>query len=123
MEEDYEGYYKSVKNLMVACKKENELEIRLIGIVADLIKVDEKYEKAIDVGLGGSLQNIITADEKDAKFIIDYLRKNNLGRVTFLPLSTIKGNSIYISPKDREKYNIIGLGSELVYCDNKYKTL
>ena len=63
MEEDYEGYYRSVKNLMLACKRDNELKERLIGIVADLIKVEEKYEKAIDVGLGGSLQNIVTADE------------------------------------------------------------
>ena len=123
MEEDYEGYYRSVKNLMLACKKQEELKERLIGIVADLVKVEEKYEKAIDVGLGGSLQNIVTTDERDAKFIIDYLRKNNLGRVTFLPLSTIKGKPIYISPQDREKYNIIGLGSELVCYDERYKNI
>lgn len=123
MEEDYEGYYRSVKNLMLACKRDNELKERLIGIVADLIKVEEKYEKAIDVGLGGSLQNIVTADERDAKFIIEYLRKKNLGRVTFLPLSTIKGKPIYISSQDRIKYNIIGLGSELVCCDERYKNI
>ena len=90
MEEDYEGYYRSVKNLMLACKKQEELKERLIGIVADLVKVEEKYEKAIDVGLGGSLQNIVTTDERDAKFIIDYLRKNNLGRVTFYLFQQLK---------------------------------
>ena len=123
MEEDYEGYYRSVKNLMLACKREKELKESLIGVVADLLKVEEKHEKAIDIGLGGSLQNIVTRDEKDAKFIIDYLRKNNLGRVTFLPLSTIKGKPIYISSQDREKYKIIGLGSELVCYDEKYKNI
>src|SRR5690606_8103642 len=86
MQNDYEGYFKSVKNLMIACKKDKKLKDKLIGLVADLIKVDEKYEKAIDVALGGSLQNIVTANEEDAKFIIEYLRKNNLGRITFLPL-------------------------------------
>lgn len=123
MEEDYEGYYRSVKNLMLACKKEKELKDRLIGIVAELLKVDEKYEKAIDIALGGSLQNVVTQDEEDAKFIIDYLRKKGLGRVTFLPLSTIKDRSIYISSKDREKYSILGLGSELVNYNEKYRDI
>ncbi len=123
MQDDYEGYYKSVKNLMLACKREEKLKNSLIGVVADLIKVEEIYEKAIDVGLGGSLQNVVTGDEEDAKFIIDYLRKNKLGRVTFLPLSTIKGNPIYISQGDREKYKILGLGSELISYDVKYKNI
>lgn len=123
MEEDYEGYYKSVKNLMLRCKNNQALEEKLIGIVVDLIKVEEKYEKAIDVALGGSLQNIVTKNEEDAKFIIDYLRENKLGRITFLPLSTIKGNPINISEKDRENYNILGLGSELIKYDNEYKNI
>ena len=123
MEEDYEGYYKSVKNLMLRCKSNELLEKKLVGIVVDLIKVEERYEKAIDVALGGSLQNIVTKDEEDAKFIIDYLRENKLGRITFLPLSTIKGNPINISSKDRDSYKILGLGSELISYDNKYKNI
>ncbi len=43
--------------------------------MADLISVEERYEKAVDVALGGSLQNVVTWDEEDAKFIIEYLRK------------------------------------------------
>lgn len=121
MEHDYEGYYRSVKNLMLSRKKDKQLKNRLIGIVVDLLKVDKKYEKAIDIALGGSLQNVVTQDEQDAKFIIDYLRKKELGRVTFLPLSTIKDRSIYINSKDREKYKILGLGSELVNYNKKYK--
>lgn len=123
MQDDYEGYFKSVKNLMIAYEKDKRLKDKLIGLIADLIRVDEKYEKAIDVALGGSLQNIVTANEEDAKFIIEYLRKNNLGRVTFLPLTTIKGNSININPRDRKELNIIGLGSELVAYDIKYKNI
>lgn len=123
MEEDYEGYYKSVKNLMLAHKKDKTLHGRLIGIIADLINVDTKYEKAIEVALGGSLQNIVTEDEDDAKFIINYLRQRKLGRVTFLPLSTINSKPISISRRDREDYNIIGLASELVKYDDIYKNV
>lgn len=123
MQDDYEGYFKSVRNLMIAYKRDIRLDGKLIGLVADLIRVDEIYEKAIDIALGGSLQNIVTADEEDAKFVIEYLRKNNLGRVTFLPLTTIKGNTINISLKDRKKLNIIGLASELVNYDNRYKNI
>lgn len=123
MEDGYEGYYKGVKNLMLACKRENKLKDKLIGIVAELIKTDEKYEKAIEVALGGSLQNIVTKDEEDAKYIINYLREQKLGRVTFLPLTNIKGNPIYIDKKDRGNYNIVGLGSELVYYENKYRNI
>jgi len=123
MEEDFEGYYKSVRNLMLAYKEDKLLKDRLIGIVADLIKVDTKYEKAIEVALGGSLQNVVTKDEDDAKFIINYLRDRKLGRVTFLPLSTIKMKPANINSRDREDYNIIGLASELVQYDSVYKNI
>jgi len=123
MEEDFEGYYKSVKNLMLAYKEDKVLKNRLIGIVADLISVDTKYEKAIEVALGGRLQNVVTEDENDAKFIINYLRDRKLGRVTFLPLSTIKMKPADINSKDREEYSIIGLASELVKYDSQYKNI
>ena len=60
---------------MIAYEKDKRLKDKLIGLIADLIRVDEKYEKAIDVALGGSLQNIVTANEEDAKFIIEYLER------------------------------------------------
>lgn len=123
MEEDYEGYYRSVKNLILACKKDKELGDKVIGIVADLIKVEERYEKAINVTLGGRLQNVVTLNENHAKILIDYLRKNNLGRVTFLPISTIKGRPVHISSKDREDYKILGLASELISYDEEYKNI
>ena len=60
------------------------------GVVADLIKVDKKYETAIETALGGSIQNIVTDNENTAKKLIDYLKKNKFGRATFLPLTGIK---------------------------------
>ena len=91
MEEGYEGYYRSVKNLLNAIKKSRVDNRGFVGVVADLLKVDELYEKAIDISLGSSLQNIVTESEEDAKKMIDFLKNNNMGRVTFLPLSSIKG--------------------------------
>ena len=123
MEEDYEGYYKGVKNLMIAYKKDRILKGKLIGIIADLIKVEEKYEKAIEVALGGSIQNVVTKSEDDAKYVINYLREKNLGRVTFLPVNAIRGKAISVNPKDRQEYKIIGLGSELIVFDSKYKNV
>lgn len=123
LEDGYDGYYKGVKNLMLAYKKEKKLKDRLMGIVAELIRVEEKHEKAIEVALGSSLQNIVTKDENDAKYIINYLREKKLGRVTFLPITNIKGKPIYINSEDRKSYNIIGLGSELVHFDDRYRNI
>src|SRR5699024_5247039 len=123
MEESYEGFYRSVKNVMKACKKDSILGEGIVGVVADLIKVEDKYEKTIGVALGSSLQNIVTETEDDAKKIINYLKEKRLGRVTFLPLTSIKGKCFNIRKEDKEKFNIIGLASQLVVYDEKYKNI
>ena len=123
MEEDYEGYYKGVKSLLKAAKRESQLQEGLIGVVAELIKVDEKFERAIDISLGSNVQNIVTETEKDAKRIIEYLKHNKLGRVTFLPLNVIKGNTLDISIQDRREFKIHGLGYELVDYNKKYENI
>ena len=90
LEEGYEGYYKSVKHLLESIKNKRLDRAGFEGIIADLIQVDSKYEKAIDISLGSNLQNVVVADEYVAKGMIDYLKKNRLGRVTFLPLNVIR---------------------------------
>ena len=80
--ERYEGYGNSIKKVMEL--KENKKGI--IGVVADIIKVEKKYEVAIETALGGNIQNIVTDTETTAKEIIEYLKKNKYGRATFLPL-------------------------------------
>lgn len=123
MEADYEGYYKGVKSLLKAVNKVPDLKIGYLGVIAELIKVDEKFEKAIDISLGSNVQNVVTETEEVAKKIIEYLKKNNLGRITCLPLNVIKGNTIEINPQDKEKYKILGLGFELVDYDIKYENI
>ncbi len=121
MEEDYEGYYKGVRSLLKAAKRESRLQEGLMGVVAELINVDEKFERAIDISLGSNAQNIVTRTEEDAKNIIEYLKRNKLGRVTFLPLNIIKGNTLDINSKDKDNFKIYGLGFELITFDKKYE--
>ncbi|WP_312907828.1 chromosome segregation protein SMC [Tissierella praeacuta] len=123
MEEDYEGYYKGVKSLLKAAKGEVKLQEGLMGVVAELINVDEKFERAIDISLGSNSQNIVTRTEEDAKNIIEYLKRNKLGRVTFLPLNVIKGNILNINLQDRKEFKIHGLGFELIEFDKKYENI
>ncbi|MDR7869916.1 MAG: chromosome segregation protein SMC [Tissierellaceae bacterium] len=123
MEEGYEGYYKSVKNLLQAIKNNRLQKSGYEGIVADLLGVDSKYEKAIDISLGSSLQNIVVEDESSAKIMINYLKKNNLGRVTFLPLSVIKGNPLNLDLSKFKEQGVIGYAHDLVEYDEKYKNI
>lgn len=66
----------------------------MYGVLANLISVDKNYETAIEMCLGQSLQNIVTETEEEAKKLINYLRDNNLGRASFLPISSIKGKKL-----------------------------
>ena len=114
MEEGYEGYYKGVKSFLKAAKRDPKIQEGLVGVVAELIKVEERFERAIDIALGSNAQNLVTETEQSAKKIIEYLKHNKLGRVTCLPLNIIKGNVLNLNPKDRENFKIIGLGSEII---------
>lgn len=123
MEEGYEGYFKSVKNLLIAVNKSTDLGNGFLGVVADLIKVDEKFERAIDISFGSNIQNLVMKTDTDAKRLINYLKSNKLGRVTFLPLNTIKGNTLTLKPNDIKEYNIFGLGNELIKYDEIYRDI
>ena len=93
-ERDKDGYMKSVKSLLLACEQNSELNAGVEGVLASLISVDKKYETAIEMCLGQSMQNIVTKTETDAKKLIEHLRKNNLGRASFLPISSVHGKKI-----------------------------
>ena len=117
MENQYEGFNKGVKEVLKNTKLKG-----IHGALGQLINVSKEYEKAIEIALGGYVQNIITEDEIMAKAAIDYLKKNNLGRVTFLPINIIRGHKIDEKIlKDIDGY--ISLASEVVKIDNKYKSI
>ncbi len=85
MAERYDGYGQSIRHVM----EQKKQQPGLIGVVADIIQVDETYITAVETALGGNIQNIVTEDEHVAKEMIQYLKKNRFGRATFLPLTTV----------------------------------
>ncbi|WP_373598305.1 chromosome segregation protein SMC [Paraclostridium bifermentans] len=117
MEKHYEGFNKGVKEVL----KNKDLE-GIHGALGQVISSDKEYEKALEASLGSYMQNIITRDENSAKSAINYLKKNNLGRVTFLPLNIIKSNKID-KKLIKSTTNYIGIASELVKFDDKYKNI
>lgn len=119
LENENEGYYKSVKESLLYVKKNNMQNV--YGTVASLISTEEKYEYAVEIALGGYMQNVVVNDEQTAKKIISYLKENSLGRVTFLPINTIKKVDNSIKDKARKLDGYIGMASEIVKYDSKFK--
>ncbi len=117
--ERYEGYGGSVKKVM----EQKEKEKGIIGVVADIIKVDKKYETAIETALGGNIQNIVTDDENTAKKMIQYLKQNRLGRATFLPLTSITKPQEFKNPDSLNEKGVIGMADELVEIADKYRNV
>ncbi len=119
-EREKEGYTKSVKLLMNALEKDNSLSKGVHGILANLISVDKKYETAIEMTLGATIQNIVTNSEDEAKKLVKYLRENNLGRASFLPISSVKGQKIS-EVNNKGIDGVVGIASDLVKSDKKYE--
>ncbi|MCR5792254.1 MAG: chromosome segregation protein SMC [Lachnospiraceae bacterium] len=117
--ERYEGYGNSIRNVM-EMKKTNK---GIIGVIADIIKVEKDYETAIETALGGTIQNIVTEDEQTAKEMITYLKKNRLGRATFLPLSTVSQRGKFQHEDALKEKGVIGLASELVHAESRFDGL
>ena len=117
--ERYDGYGNSIRKVM----EKKEQEHGLLGVVADLIKVDKAYEIAIETALGGSIQNIVTDNENTAKRMIQYLKQNKFGRATFLPLTAITGGGGIRQPEVLREKGVIGLANTLVTVEDKFKVL
>jgi len=120
MEREKEGYSRSVKSLLLQCEKDSNLNKGVHGVLANLITVDKQYEVAIEMVLGAILQNIVTETEEDAKKLVEYLRANNLGRASFLPISSVKGKKIEKLVSNGIK-GFIGIAADLVKVDKKYE--
>ncbi|WP_075718660.1 chromosome segregation protein SMC [Roseburia sp. 499] len=117
--ERYDGYGNSIRRVMEQKEKENGI----LGVVADIIKVEKKYETAIETALGGSIQNIVTSDEDTAKRMIQYLKQNRYGRATFLPLTSVGKKQPQINENALKEQGVIGIGSDLVQAESKYNGL
>ncbi len=117
--ERYDGYGGSVKRVMELKDEEKGI----IGVVADIIKVDKKYETAIETALGGNIQNIVTEDEGTAKRMISFLKKHKAGRATFLPLTSITDPQEFKNPEALKEAGVVGMADELVKTGQKYKNV
>ena len=117
--ERYDGYGNSIRRVMDNKKQEPGL----LGVVADIVKVEKEYEVAVETALGGSIQNIVTEDEDTAKRMIQFLKKNKFGRATFLPLTSIQSYGAFHKPEALKENGVIGIASTLVNVDAKYRDL
>ena len=122
MEKEKEGYSRAVKSVLTQCEVDSNLNKGVRGVLASLITVPEEYQLAVETVLGQTLQNIVTETEEDAKKLIEYLRKNNLGRASFLPITSVKGKNL-----DKLITNgtqgVIGVASKLIKTDKKYEEI
>jgi len=118
MERDYAGYQQAVKQVLLHARGNQGVR----GVVASLMRVPERLERAVEAVLGGALQNVVTSDEYVARDMIAFLRKNKLGRATFLPMTTITGRTL--NAQERQLLSMpgcVGLASELVEFDEPYR--
>ncbi|WMJ88308.1 chromosome segregation protein SMC [Anaerocolumna sp. MB42-C2] len=114
--ERYEGYGNSIKRVM----ERKEAQSGILGVVADIIKVEPKYETAIETALGGNIQNIVTDNEETAKSLIEYLKKNKFGRATFLPLTSVTAREMMNTDKILSEDGVLGLANTLVGTEPRF---
>ena len=120
MQESLEGFMQGVREVLKAARRGALSGVH--GAVAELIRVPEHLEIAVETALGGALQHIVMDDERTAREAIGYLKQRQLGRATFLPLDVIRGRSV--PEPDRlaaqSVDGFVGIASELVACDGRY---
>ena len=117
LDNSMEGYAGSVKSVVSAAKSSRLRGVR--GTVAGLVSVEPKYSVAIETALGGALQNIVVDNEEAAKAGIRFLKETNGGRATFLPLTSVKGNTLRENGLDMQE-GYVAIASELVSREPEY---
>ena len=124
MQKDYDGYNYTVKRLMQDSASQVELKKRIVGLVASCMTIPNGFETAIEVALAGAVQNIITKDEDDAKFLINYLKRNALGRATFLPISSMKVRLLNDYERNVVEHNkTYGVASNIIKFDPNLRSI
>ncbi len=120
MENDFEGYSRSVKSVMTAHSGGVLKNATIYGPLSNLVTTEKKYVTAIETAMMSVSQNIVTQNEQDAKAAITYLKQNKLGRATFMPVTTVKGRSVDISTASKLK-GYIAVAKDLVKYDSLYE--
>ena len=124
MQKEYEGFVGSVKKLLTDSEKNSALKEKIVGVLANLIEVPVKYQTAIEMALGNAVQNIVTYDDNGAKNLVQYLKQKEYGRVTFLPINTIRGRKLDASyTKHLNTAGCFGVASSLIGYPNNIKNI
>ena len=125
MEESHEGYNKSVKEIIKNMQIDKTFAQGIHGPLAKLIEVPKEYSIPVEISLGSVLQNIVTDDEYAAKKAIVYLKDNQIGRATFLPITSLKAIYIHDKAKSRlkELKGFLTIASDIVKCDHQYREI
>lgn len=122
MKRAHEGYYASVRNLLKDAERDAGLRGCIEGVVAELLRVPQEYETAVEMALGSALQNIVTPTEQDAKRVIEHLRSRQYGRATLLPVSVMR--SRLLGERELEHCRVagfLGVASDLVGFSERYR--
>lgn len=124
LKENYEGYSASVKLLMQKAKTDERLKSRIKGVVAEIIKSDKKFDVALETALAAAAQNVVTDNPDDARYLIEYLKVNRLGRVTFLPVSSVRPRiqSAEVTSALKER-GALGVANKLVTYDARFENV
>lgn len=124
MQKEYEGFNGSVKRLLTDAEQNRDLKNKIVGVLANLITVPQTYQTAIEMALGSAVQNIVTRTDEDAKQLINYLKQMEYGRVTFLPINSVKPRFF---DRANEKYltgnGCFGLASQLITYDKSISNI
>ncbi|MBQ9530574.1 MAG: chromosome segregation protein SMC [Eubacterium sp.] len=120
LEKNMEGYSGAVK--AVIRQSDAKALSGVHGVLSKLISVDNEYSNAVEVALGAAMQNIVVSSESDAKRAINFLKQNNSGRATFLPIAAIKPREIDERDLD-DNFGFVDIASNLVECDAQYKNI
>ena len=119
MEKEYEGFSKAVKAVMREAERGALRGVR--GPVAKLIHAEDRYALAIETALGAAMQHIVVETSEQGKAAIEFLKRRDAGRCTFLPLSAIRPGSLKRLPEEEAGY--LGVASRLCRYDPGYENL
>jgi chromosome segregation protein len=118
----FEGYQKGPRTVLAGREKGAPWAADVVGSVAEVIRTEPTYEKAIEVALGGSIQNILTQSDAGAKAAIEHLKRTGGGRATFMPLNTMRPNPF--RPDEEREFQgapgIIGSALNLVRYEERF---
>jgi len=125
MQDALDGFMHGVKEVLKASRKQHGGLNGVHGAVAELVRVPEKYETAIETVLGGALQHVVMENESTARAAISFLKSRQLGRATFLPLDVIRGR--HVPESDRRNAasinGFVGIAADLVSTDRQYENI